>query len=66
MTGARVRGFLWKGLLAAGLLAFLAYGLSAFFVKPTAETITTRPPPPSGPDNRPMQNVNYTRRRRTH
>jgi len=34
----------WIGLLVAGILSFLIYGLSFFVSKPTVETITTRAP----------------------
>lgn len=37
------RIFLWI-LLAAGLLSLLIYGLTTFFIQPSVEIITTRPP----------------------
>jgi len=48
----------WIGLLAAGMLSFLIYGLSFFVSKPTVETITTRAPQFDS-NNQPMQNAKF-------
>jgi hypothetical protein len=48
----------WIGLLAAGMLSFLIYGLSFFASKPTVETITTRAPQSSS-NIQPMQNAKF-------
>lgn len=48
----------WKMLLAAGLFAFLIYGLSFFLTKPTTETITTHSPQFNA-NRQPMQTVKF-------
>lgn len=62
-TGMNKAQVVWRLLLAIGMTAFLAYGLSAFFSRPTSETITTHPPKFDS-NTQPMQNAGYGSNRR--